>query len=196
MSIIRPGNKKKKSLGQQKKERKEEKVDFGEKCEIGKRWGKILDCNDFKIAHYRVKGFVQSVWYHVALFFFSLSLSISMNICILSLRTRARLLLRNSSLFKKGRFSPYENVNTLNIITSKNPLATHRQQQQNAFARKRERKRLKTTHTHRERERAKWCVFMPRAIIYVFLPVRHTCTYLKSVSYIRVEILEIFSLLV
>ena len=54
MSIVRPGNKKKKSFGQQKKERKEEKVDFGEKCEIGKRWGKILDCNDFKIARITV----------------------------------------------------------------------------------------------------------------------------------------------
>jgi len=176
MSIIWPGNNKKKSLGQQKKERKEEKVDFGEKCEIGKRWGKILDCNDFKIAHYRVKGFVQSVWYHVALFFFSLSLSITMNICMLSHRTRARLLLRNSSLFKKGRFSPYENVNTLNIITSLQNSPTVKQQQ-NARPRKRERKRLKTTHTQRERERKMvrlhaacdyLCVFTRAIYVYIF----------------------------
>jgi len=39
MSIVRPGNKKKKSFGQQKKERKEEKVEFGEKCENREKMG-------------------------------------------------------------------------------------------------------------------------------------------------------------
>lgn len=110
-------------------------MDFGEKCEIGKRWGKILDCNNFKIAHYRVKGFVQSVWYHVALFSLPLSLYNYEYLYALAQNARASPFEELQSFQKRPVFSPYENVNTLNIIASlQNPLATHRQQQQNARA--------------------------------------------------------------
>ena len=69
---------------------------------------------------------MQSVWNHAALFSLSLSLSISMYMCAYALAQNARASPFEELVFsKKVVFPLTENVNTLNIITSKKKSPSH-----------------------------------------------------------------------